>query len=265
VSGQRFFHEERFSRPSADLAGATADPRYRVWLEDWQVVALNDEATRTRITATMSNEAAVSLDLILVQAQPPALQGDAGLSAKSDEPGNASHYYSLTDLATTGTITIAGETFAVEGASWKDHEFGTSALGENALGWDWFALQLDDGREIMVGQIRLTDGGRDPNFGGLLVEADARYTYLPAESFTITPTATWESPHTGAVYPAGWQIVIERPEGTLALLVTPQLADQELHGGGIAYWEGTVRITGDATGYGYAELTGYADSLTGRF
>ena len=36
------------------------------------------------------------------------------------------------------------------------------------------------------------------------------------------------------------------------------------------YWEGAVRITGiseglEITGYGYAELTGYAQSLQGVF
>ncbi len=264
VAGNRFYHEERFSRGAAGLAGAETDPRYRVWLEDWQVEALDEAAQITRITARMADGAA--LNVTLTQSKPPALQGDNGLSAKSGEIGNASYYYSLTRLIADGAVTVGGQTYAVTGSVWKDHEFGTSALGEGATGWDWFGLQFDDHRELMIGQIRLTDGGRDPYFGGLLVNPDGSAVYLPADSFTIEPTGSWTSPHTGAVYPAGWRAVVTVPDGeTINLTITPQIADQELHGGGIAYWEGTVAISGDVSGFGYAELTGYTDSMTGRF
>ncbi|MDX2136549.1 MAG: lipocalin-like domain-containing protein [Chloroflexota bacterium] len=264
IEGGRFYHEERFSRGSADLAGAaTGEMPYRVWLEDWEVRAVNTDASLTQIVAAGDGYA---VDVTLEQLKPPALQGDGGLSSKSAEAGNASHYYSLTRLATSGTFTIGDETFTVSGYSWKDHEFSTSALGTNALGWDWFGLQFDDNRELMVGQIRLLDGGRDPNFGGLLVYPDGTTEYLPAEQFTIESTATWTSPHTGAVYPAGW-VITAQPQQSAAftITVTPQMSDQELHGGGIAYYEGSVIISGDASGFGYAELTGYVDAMTGRF
>lgn len=267
IGGEQFFHAERFSRAGAGLAGAQLEPNYRVWLEDWEITGLNDDVTRTRIQAEAEDFA---VDFTLDQTQPPALQGEQGLSAKSAEPGNASYYYSLTRLATEGTITVEGETFEVSGTAWKDHEFSTSALGQSALGWDWFGLQFDDGREMMIGQIRLADGGRDPYFGGLLVNEDGSSVYLPAESFTLTPTATWSSPHTGAEYPAAWDVTVDLPslnagDAPLNFRINTLLADQELHGGGIAYYEGAVSITGDVSGVGYMELTGYADSMTGRF
>lgn len=263
VAGNRFYHDQRFSRGGAELAGAVIDPAYRVWLEDWQIVSPDDNPQMMVIQA---DSGVFAIDLTMIQIKPPALQGDNGLSAKSDEPGNASYYYSLTRLDTSGTIRVNGETFTVQGASWMDHEFSTSALGDDALGWDWFGLHLDDGREVMVGQIRLTDDSRDPYFGGLLVNADGSTESLDAADFTITATGTWTSPHSGAIYPAGWEIVIMLDDGeTLSLTLTPLIDDQELHGGGIVYWEGAVRITGDVTGYGYAELTGYADAMTGRF
>jgi predicted secreted hydrolase len=122
----------------------------------------------------------------------------------------------------------------------------------------------------MVGQIRQAEGtaagfAKDPYFGGLLVNPDGSTQYLPADTIQIESTGTWTSPHTGAVYPAGWNISVDIGSDPLDLTLAPQIADQELHGGGIAYWEGTVKISGDATGYGYAELTGYADSMLGRF
>ncbi len=263
VSGDAYYHDERFSGGGANLAGAEIDPNYRVWLDNWQVIGTNADDTQTRITAATDQ---VAVDLALTQTKPPALQGDHGLSAKGSEPGNASYYYSLTRLTTDGTITIGDQSFDVSGATWMDHEFSTSALSSDAQGWDWFGLQLDDDRELMVGQIRLTAGGTDPYFGGLLVQPDGSTVYLPASAIQIDSTATWTSPHTGATYPAGWTITVTVPDGDpLRLTVTPQIADQELNGGGIAYWEGTVSISGDASGYGYAELTGYAEAMTGRF
>ncbi len=262
VEADRFYQQQRFSRGAAGLAGATSDPRYHVWLEDWEAVALDDEAARTRLTVAAE---AVAIDLTLEQIRPPALQGEGGLSRKSDEPGNASYYYSLTRLLTVGTITVGGTAYAVSGTTWMDHEFSTGALGDDAQGWDWFGLHLDDGRDLMLGRIRRVSGGHDPAFGGLLVWPNGRTRQLRADDFTIDVTDTWTSPHTGAVYPAGWRIHVDGGEGgPLDLTLTPLAADQELRET-IAYWEGAVHITGETTGYGYAELTGYAGTMNGRF
>lgn len=263
IAGGAFYHDERLSRGGAGLAGATIDPVYRVWLEDWQVVALDDTATRTRIKARHDK---VAVDLTLEQIKPPALQGTGGLSPKGDDPGNASYYYSLSRLVTQGTISIGDETFTVSGNTWQDHEFSTSALGDDALGWDWFGLIFDDERELMVGQIRLTDGDTEAAFGGLLIDADGSSQYLGADDFTIATVDSWASPHSGAVYPSGWDVAVNLENNdTLTFNVTPLLRDQELHGGGIVYWEGAVQVSGDVSGYGYAELTGYVDAMTGRF
>ncbi len=282
VEGQRFFHDERYSRGSADLAGAqpvygqpeTYDMPYRVWLEDWQVIGQNDDSTLVQMqAASVYNDTPFAVDLMLDQIKPPALQGDDGLSPKSDIVGNASYYYTLSRLLTKGTIRIGDETFTVSGNTWMDHEYSTSALGEDAQGWDWFGLIFDGGdfgdHEMMIGQIRLMDGGKELAFGGLMVYPDGSTRYIPAEAFIIDDTATWESPHTDAVYPAGWTISIDAAALDLAedfvITVTPLKNDQELHSGDIAYWEGAVRVDGATTGYGYAELTGYVDTMTGRF
>lgn len=262
IARERFYHAERFSRGGAGLAGATSDPLYHVWLEDWQVIALDDTATTTQITAATDD---FSLDLTLEQIKTPALQGQDGLSPKSAEIGNASYYYTLSRLSTEGRVTIGDETYTVTGQTWKDHEFSTSALGENAQGWDWFGLIFDNDHELMIGQIRLADGGKEPAFGGLLIYPDGTTRYLPSETFTITPTDTWVSPHSGAEYPSGWEVAIDDGEVQLNLMITPLMLDQELHGSAVEYWEGAVRVSGDVTGYGYAELTGYVDTMQGRF
>ncbi|NLE53042.1 MAG: carotenoid 1,2-hydratase [Chloroflexi bacterium] len=262
VSGEVFYQAQRFSRGAANLAGAEGEPRYRVWLDDWAVEARDDAAVSTTLRARSPE---VAIDLALEQVKPPALQGDGGLSPKSNEPGNASYYYSLSRLETSGTISVGETAYPVEGLSWMDHEFSTSALGANAQGWDWFGLHLDDGRDLMLGQIRLQDGGVEPAFGGLLIEPDGSARYLPSSSFEIEATDWWTSPHTNAIYPARWTIRVTPDEGVpFTLALEPLLADQELREG-IVYWEGAVRITGDANGYGYAELTGYYDTMRNRF
>ena len=179
-------------------------------------------------------------------------------------PGNDSYYYIQPRLLTEGTLTVGDQPYTVSGVTWMDHEFSTSALGVNALGWDWFGLHFDDGRELMIGQIRLIGGGREPAFGGLLIEADGSTRYLPSDQFTITPVGTWISPHTGAAYPAGWDISILGDAG-FTFSVTPLQPDQELYDSDPAYWEGAVALSGGVTGYGYAELTGYVQAMTRRF
>ena len=195
VAAEDFYHDVRYARGGAGLAGATVEPKYRVWLEDWEVSAEDEAATITRISAASDDFA---IDLRLEQVKPPALQGDNGLSPKSDEIGNASYYYSLSRLITRGSLDIGGQSFAVTGNSWMDHEFSTSALGDNAQGWDWFGLIFDDGSELIVGQIRLVEGGSEPAFGGLIVYADGSTRRLFASDIGIRATDSWRSPHSQA-------------------------------------------------------------------
>lgn len=262
IDTDTFYHDQRFSRGGAGLAGATVDPVYRVWIEDWEILAQNDDASLVTIQAESDD---FSINLTLEQTKNPALQGANGLSHKDDELGNASYYYTLSRLVTSGDITINDEVFAVSGNTWKDHEFSTSALGTDAQGWDWFGLIFDNDTELMIGQIRLQDGTVEPAFGGLMIYPDGTTEYLPSSSFEITPTDTWISPHTGAEYPSGWQMSVTNSEGTFDFVVEPLMQDQELADTEPSYWEGAVRINGDVTGYGYAELTGYTESMQNRF
>ncbi len=261
VAGGRFHNFERLSRGAARLAGAHGAP-YRVWLESW--LAEEIEPGLVRLHAA---EGDIQLDLTLRQVKPPALHGEAGLSQKSATPGNASYYYSLTRLETRGTITLGNQGYAVHGWSWMDHEFGTSFLAENQVGWDWFSLQLDDGRELMYFQIRQDDRGIEALSGGSLIEVDGTVHHLSRDDVAIQVLDRWTSPKTGATYPAGWHLSV--PAAGLELDVHPYASDQELNVS-YAYWEGAVQVTGSstnelATGVGYVELTGYAGSMQGEF
>ena len=254
---------ERFSRGVAGLAGAQSPP-YRVWLEDWHVERVGDDPA---IVTMVAEEEGVGMELRLVDLKGPILQGDQGYSQKGPDPGNASYYYSQTRLESQGNVHIAGTTFDVVGLSWMDHEFSTSALAPDQVGWDWFALQFDDGSELMVFQIRTTDGSVDPFSSGTLIQPDGAIQRLASDDFTIEVRDTWRSPRSGARYPSRWTVRV--PGGDLALEIVPYILDQELNVS-YNYWEGAVRIEGEragqpTTGAGYVEMTGYAGSMQEQF
>ncbi len=256
ANAQTFTFNERFSRGASGLAGAQATP-YHVWLDNWSAQEIEPGKVQLKAKAEQG-----AIDLILEQNKPPTLQGEQGLSVKSSEPGNASYYYSLTNNPTTGTITTPKGTFTVTGKSWKDHEWSTSALGAEAIGWDWFSVQLDDEREIMYGFIRNQDGQTaEQIYGGSLTYADGTVRSLTPEDVQLQILDYWESPHTGARYPAAWQLTI--PSENIDLHLTPLLNDQELRLS-TTYWEGAIKATGTQQGYGYIELTGYSESMGGR-
>jgi len=254
---------ERFSRGAVGLAGA-ASPPYRVWLEDWRVEQVRDDPDVIEMHAAQED---IAIDLRLIDRKGPIPQGDQGYSQKGPDPGNASYYYSQPRLETSGTVTVSEATFEVEGWSWMDHEFSTSALAPDQVGWDWFALRLDDGSDLMVFQIRQTDGAIDPFSSGTLIGLEGETQRLTRDDFSIAVENTWRSPRSGATYPARWTVRV--PDADLTLTVTPLVADQELNVS-YAYWEGAVRIEGDRagepiTGKGYVELTGYAGSMQEQF
>ena len=260
VAGQQFFAYERFNRDALGIAGAQAAP-FKVWLDDWHVASNTPDVAQMQLRAA---HGAVALDLQLDNRMPPVLQGNAGLSQKSAGVGNASYYYSVPRMATTGTLTIAGQVYQVTGTSWMDREWSTSALAADQVGWDWFAVHLDDGSDVMLYHLRRRDGSIDPYSGGSWRDADGKITPLTSADIGLQPVGQWTSPHTGATYPASWQMTIRRLG--LDVTVTPLLADQELPVT-VRYWEGAVAVKGQRAnqpiqGNGYLEMTGYADGGT---
>ncbi|MGD2026220.1 MAG: lipocalin-like domain-containing protein [Anaerolineales bacterium] len=259
VAGEQFTFRERFSRGGIGLAGAQTTP-YRVWLEDWEVRKEDDN-----VYQLSAREGEIALSLTLVDEKGPVLQGVDGFSQKGPDPGDASYYYSQPRLRSNGTVAIGEAQYLVEGWSWKDHEFSTSVLSEEQVGWDWFSFQLDDGTDLMLYYFRREDGSIDPFSSGTLISPDGETRLLAPEDFNITVLDTWESPHSGAEYPAEWQIAI--PQEDLELTATPYLRDQELLVT-VIYWEGAVQVAGTHAGQpvmgsGYVELTGYAQDMRG--
>jgi predicted secreted hydrolase len=270
IGRRRHVHDERLSRAGIGWAGAAPDT-YRVWNGDWEATLDNGRhRLRASVRAPQAASAAHGLDLLLEEGKPPVLHGDAGFSQKGSSPGNASHYYSLTRMPTRGTLVVDGERIAVEGESWMDHEFGTSFLEPTQAGWDWFSIQLDDGSELMVFQLRGTGGHIDPASSGTIVRADGRSRALQPGGFALDPGRRWRSPARGGEYPVEWRVIV--PGEQLDLRVRAAVDAQEIVGeaSGISYWEGAIEVAGTSagrpvTGRGYLEMTGYSGRAMGEF
>ncbi|MGB3542693.1 lipocalin-like domain-containing protein [Rubrivirga sp.] len=258
LEAERFYDEERFSRGAAGLAGASSDP-VAAFLGPVRLEATGPADGPVPIRLTGSADGA-AFDLEAEPVKPIVFQGDRGLSQKGAGEGNASYYYAQTRMATTGTITIGGEAIPVEGLTWLDREWSTSALSENQVGWDWFALHLDDGRDLMLYQLRQTDGTKDPLSKGSLVLEDGTKIHLDSGMYSLEPLATWSSP-LGGDYPTRWRLRV--PDQGIDLEVEAAFDEQELDAT-VRYWEGSVVVTGSAAGVGFLEMTGYADGLEGN-
>jgi len=259
-----FQFREKVGRGALGLSGAEVG-RLKVWIDGWQAEQVGE------VFHLRARHEGLGLDLALTPTKPPALHGQEGFSRKAAGFDAASYYYSLTRLDTKGQLTLKGRTLEVSGASWLDHEFFTGSMAPGLAGWDWFALQLDDGREVMLYLLRHQDGSLDPASSGTLVDPGGQTRHLMLADFQVKANGAWKSPHSGATYPAGWQITI--PGEGLDLTLTPTLADQEVRAGApaqVSYWEGQVQVQGRKegrliSGQGYVELTGYAGAMGGRF
>ncbi len=223
------------------------------WTLAWNGAAFN--------VAMQDTRARTGFALTTRPAKPLVFQGPNGFSRKGQGPTAASQYYSFTRLVTSGTVVMDGDTLAVRGTSWMDKEFGSNQLAPGQVGWDWFSLHLDDGRELMLYVLRDSTGGVD--YGrGTLVAAEGAVRFLTPADWTIDVRARWRSDATGAVYPARWRVRV--PSAGLELDLEPVVANQENVSrliADLAYWEGAVVVRdgrGAVIGRGYVELTGYA-------
>jgi predicted secreted hydrolase len=264
VEGRRFHMSDRMNRPGPGWAGAAAD-LYRVWNDGWQAT-LGRQRTHELRAATKT----FGIALDLSEDRAPVLHGDRGYSRKGASPGNASFYYSLTRMPTTGALWLEGVRVPVTGQSWMDHEFGTNFLEKDQAGWDWLSIQLDDGADLMLFQLRRQDGSIDPHSSGTLVEPGGRTRAIESPvAFSLLPRRRWTSRASGATYPVVWAVQI--PGARIDLEIDAVLDDQELRttaSTGVTYWEGAIDVRGTRAGKpvrgrGYLEMTGYTGRAMG--
>jgi len=247
IDGKRFYPEERLNRAGPGVAGASFEKR-RVWNGNW---SSQWSADRQTLEATSEE---FRFHIQLEPSKPLVIHGSNGLSQKAEGAGRASYYISFTRLTVAGDLELHGSRHAVSGTAWMDHEWFTNQLDASQVGWDWFSVQLNDGCELMLFQLRTRMGTIDPYSSGTYVDARGVAHHLTTREFSLEPGRAWVSEKTKARYPVSWRIRV--PSLDLSLQCDAMLDSQELTGGN-NYWEGAVRYSGSASGVGYLEMTGY--------
>jgi len=249
---RRFQYDQRIVLPT-DPATPLPNGGFDLRVHEWSMRGTNGA---DQLLASMPGYA---ISLQATSEKAPVLHDGDGYIDYGN--AGASYYYSRTRQVVEGTLTVDGQQSKVTGLAWMDHQWGDFATFDLG-GWDWYALQLDDGWDVMLYVVNGPDG--QPTItDGSLIAPDGSLRVLEGDDFSIEPSGTWTSSSTGVTYPSGWTITI--PSADLVLTLQPTLLDQELDtraSTGQIYWEGDVSVGGiregqDVTGVGYVELTGY--------
>ena len=255
LPGARLLHAERAAR--ANLGAGFSAVDCDVHIGAWQM-RRHDTADSESFRLKMQ-DASFAFDLRLTPTQPMLLQGDGGWSQKSPRPDLASHYVSWPQLQVEGALVLDGKRQPARGRAWFDHEWSSTVLAADSVGWDWIGINLNDGGALMAFRIR-DAAGASVHAHAALRDKDGRLQQFGADQVSFTPLRNWSSPRNGARYPVQMEIRV----GPYAVRTSPVLDDQELvsrRPQPISYWEGLVSVTGALAGRGYLEMTGYASAL----
>ncbi|MGB0416404.1 MAG: lipocalin-like domain-containing protein [Coraliomargarita sp.] len=267
----------------SDLTAGTYTHAERIFREGWQAQASTARLdlavggiTARMIEGSELMEKTVALDdgsmlvLTLVPEKPLLAFGERGLSRKGADPVAVSWYWTYPRLRISGELIRAGQVTAVEGIGWLDHEISSSQLGSELDGWDWTAIQLDDGTEVKAYRLRTNEGGADPWSAVYWIDVAGKTEVSYADGFTWNTVSEWESRQTGNRYPTGVRVEARHPRTgeMMVYRLEPMLDAQEFVGNRAenAYWEGACRVldeTGKAIGRAYLELAGYGGNLGG--
>ena len=234
--------DERFNRGHPELAGAQVEP-FRVYVEDWILASTTSSFFPLQLTADTAD---YQVSLSIKRGKPMILHGIDGYSQKS--PEHASYYYTFSRLPTVGTLEINGKEYSVSGTSWLDREWSSQILSEPYVGWYWFSLIFDDGRELVLFELHSGDSDVKAIPTATWIESDGTTISLPRDRWTIKPIRYWKS------YPVKWILEIHDARYTVEAKFDDQVMDTR-----IRYWEGVVEVkqTDEIVGRGYTELTGY--------
>lgn len=262
--GKSFHFDERLARDGWDATAHTG--RLDVRNGNWRLSGATAGDPSMRLEASVGSTVRWSLDL--VPEKPLIRFGEDGTSRKGPDPEARSYYLSFTRLKTSGTLTIGEDHFTVTGSSWMDHEIASNQLDPDYTGWDWIAIQLEDGWDVKAYLLRQSDGSSAPFSALIWISPEGEVYYRGPDDFDWNKPRTWTSPETGAAWPVAPVITTRHPESgaTVTFRFDPILDGQELNLPGTTYWEGAGRIVDSEnrqTGSAYLELVGYAGEIEG--
>jgi predicted secreted hydrolase len=191
---------------------------------------------RTQIAASAQRYA---LQLKLEAQKPPALHGENGWVRF---PLGYDAYYSRMLLRATGTLDVGDKVLEVTGSAWSEHQYGVAPT----VNWTWFALQLTDGRELMVYD-RQASGGFPAVLDATVVSEDCVAKTYKNSAVRVSTGASnaWTSAETGYQYSSSWQLEI--PKENLSLTVEVSAAGSEIvppPGFGVPFQYAACEVTG---------------------
>jgi predicted secreted hydrolase len=207
---------------------------------------------------------AFRLRFVATPTQPVLPQGRDGFFPKTAGGGYASHYYSAPQLRVEAEILRADRKQSARGVAWLDHEWASTLLEPQAVGWDWVGMNLADGTALTAFQTRRKDDGAILfAYASMRAPSEATARIFPASQVRFEGLRHWESARTRARYPVAQRVSV----GERVFETRPWFADQELDArltGSAIYWEGASDLLegGRLVGRGYLEMTGYAAPLT---
>ena len=248
ATGKHIFFEQS-NLPQFWSASARED-RHVVWNGKWMA---SGGGGKHYLQAKAGSYA---LWLDLDSAKPATLHGPEGAGVVEMGQAGTSYYYSYTDLRGVGLLTVDGVQQTVKAAAWMDHQWGSWNSHDKSTRWDWFSLRLDDGNQAMLFAFRDDAGRVRPESSGTWIDPDGTIHHLKADDFNIQVLEQWASTDTGATYPVKWNVTV--PDFGLQAVVEATFPEQEMAVQLTPlYWEGSVTVTGTASGNGFVEMTGY--------
>lgn len=235
------------------------------WYNKWQILQLKPFEYRLLVDGdSQENGCYMKLDLDMESLKPPMKVGDSGIIYL----GNSySYYYSHPRVEVSGQLTVNGYTENVTGLAWIDHQYGCTDTTEY-VSWEWFAITLDDFREIMVSDVWVNGYFAGSHSEGMNYYSQSFvHQLLPDYTITGIESSLWIDPITGYRYPTQWHI--EETSKNIDLYLTADYENQvmpiEDDPWGIlplpkGFWEGVCSVTGSiqgspVSGKAYVELT----------
>jgi len=249
IDGRKFHYSERLNRAGPGIAGVSFEDG-RIWNGNWQ--SQWDKSTGVQTISAI--EEGIRFKLRLAPRTAPVIHGENGVIQNSEGAGGTACYISFPLMTVDGSLNGA----SVTGSAWMDHEWFSNPLDDATQGWDWFSAQFENHTELMLFNLRGTEGYSS----GTYIDAAGRAVHLKRSDFAAQSLDYWTSPKTGARYPIRWRVSV--PSLKLAVECAAAIPDQELVSKakyGPTYWEGAVSYSGSVSGVGYLELTGYAGRL----
>lgn len=241
-------------------ASARAVPSYvtmdAAWGDPTQGMAV------TALLVDVESATRVTFDLKLTQQGAPFLVLGSGVlpllpAAHGTQLQTNNFYYSLTRLQASGSIAIDGESFAVTGLTWMDHEYGAFGSAEKPVKWILQDMQLDNG--WCISNFALPPAGAPLQPGqtlsGFATLQNPEGT-MSVDFLTSTKLGKpWKSPNSGITYFMELQVTLaDRSHFTVTSLIEPQ----EFFAPGSYVYEGVASVTGsfrgrNVTGTGWNE------------